>query len=405
MRGTPALIVTVLFGCGGEAAPNPANYTVVDSAGIEIVESLAPAWGYEGYAIDPEPLVRIGREEEGPYQFGFVYRALFTEGGAIAVPEYGSQELRIFDSSGLHLRTLGGRGEGPGEFQRFSGANRFPGDSLAAFDGQLSRITIFSPSSGEQRTILSQVEGNFAVFGILEDGHFLLYSPGGSYHPELEPGLQWVFTDVISVDPSDGSWRVLASLPGRQQLVEPDGNTGRVIPDLYSIQAVAESGFFWAKQDRFVIDFYDGDGVLRRILRRPVDPVPVDQSMVNEWIEATLEEVRRREGEEAVPRYRSRYEDALLGEHVPVFGIAFVDSEDRLWVSGPAWPSLDSTPRQWSVFSKDGFWLGDLEPPEGVRIVDSRGDLVLGVWHDEFDVPYVQVHRLDRVGVGLMGSY
>ena len=133
---------------------------------------------------------------------------------------------------------------------------------------------------------------------------------------------------------------------------------------------------------------------MRRILRRPVQPTPVEQSMVTEWIEATLDEVRRREGEQAVPRYRSRYEDALFGEHVPVFGIAFVDSERKLWVSGPAWPSLDATPRHWSVFSREGYWLGDLEAPDGVRFVDSRGDLVLGLWHDDLDVPYVQVHRL-----------
>lgn len=77
-----------------------------------------------------------------------------------------------------------------------------------------------------------------------------------------------------------------------------------------------------------------------------------------------------------------------------MLGIAFVDSEEKLWVSEPAWPSLDATPRHWSLFSKEGFWLGDVEAPGGVSIVDSRGDLVLGIWRDEFDVPYVQVHRL-----------
>ncbi len=78
----------------------------------------------------------------------------------------------------------------------------------------------------------------------------------------------------------------------------------------------------------------------------------------------------------------------------PFFGMAFVDSEDRLWVSAASWPSQDATPRHWSVFSKNGVWLGDLDAPEGVRIVDSCGDLVLGIWHDEMDIPYVQLHRM-----------
>ena len=40
-----------------------------------------------------------------------------------------------------------------------------------------------------------------------------------------------------------------------------------------------------------------------------------------------------------------------------------------------------------------GAW-GDLEAPDRLRIVDSRGDTVLGIWSDEFDVHYVQLHRI-----------
>jgi hypothetical protein len=245
--------------------------------------------------------------------------------------------------------------------------------------------------SGNPRTILNGVEGNYAGFGVLGDGQFLLYSPGGSYHPELDPGLQWVFTDVIAGDASDGSWRVIASLPGRQQLVEPDGNTRLIYPALYSVHAVAETGFYWGTPDRYEIDFYDGDGTLRRIIRRPVEPASVEPSMVEEWIESNLDGVRRREGDARVPTYRALYEDAYIREYMPVFGGIFVDADGRLWVSGP---STDASQRLWSVFSEAGFWLGDLQAPEGLRIVDSQGNLVLGVWHDALDVPYVQLHRL-----------
>lgn len=398
MQRVPLLIVTFLVGCGGEQMHASLSYTVVDSAGVEIVESLEPAWGEGKYRIDSVPSTLIGREEEGPYQFGFLFQALFAEDGTIVVPEPISQEIRLFDSTGHHLRTLGGRGEGPGEFRRLTSVYRYLGDSLVAFDGQLFRVSILPRSGAGSRAMLSQVEGNYAGFGALGDGRFLLYSPGGSYHPELPPGLQWVRTDIIAVEPSDGAWQAIATLPGRQQLVESDGNTGLVIPPLYSVQAVAKDGFYWATPDRYEIGFYDGKGTLRRIMRRPVQPTAVDRSMIEEWIEANLDHVRQREGEGAVPRYRSRYEDALFGEHVPFFSTAFVDADGRLWMSGPTWPSLEEAPRHWSVFSDRGFWLGDLEAPERVRIVDSRGDLVLGIWRDDLDVPHVQVHRL--VGIG-----
>ncbi len=391
MRRTSLLLVTLVVGCVGGNKTGSGNYLVIDSAGIQVIENLSPVWGIPGRMIEPDPLVRIGREEEGPYQFGSLFQARFMNGGRIVVPEGISKEIRVYDPSGRHLGSFGGGGGGPGEFRRLSGVYRYPGDSLLAFDGPLSRTTIFPVNSGEPRTILNQVEGNYYPFGVLGDGRWLLYSPGGGYHPELPPGLQWVFTDVIAVDPSDGSWRVVATLPGRQQFVEPDGNTKLIYPALYSVQAVADTGFYWGTPDRYEIGFYSPDGVLRRIIRRAVEPIPVEASMVEEWIESNLDRVRRMEGEARVPTYRVSYEDAYIREYRPLFGGVFVDAEGRLWVPGS---NLDASRRLWSVFSDDGFWLGDLEAPEGLRLVDSQGDLVLGIWRDEMDVPYVQVHQI-----------
>ncbi len=394
MRFATLLILTLLAGCWGEATIDPDSYTVVDSAGVQIIESLSPAWGDVPRRIDSEPSLRIGQEDEGPYQFAFLAEGLLLRDGTIVIPEFRAQEVRIFDSEGRHIRTFGQRGEGPGEFRNLSGVFEYSGDSLAAYDGRLRRTTIFSRTSGSHRTVLNQVEGNYTVFGLLRNGPFVLYNLGRGFRPDLPPGLQWTYTDIVAMDPSDGLSRVIATLPSREQLVDPDGNTGLVIPPRWSIQAVAEEGFYWATPDRYEIRFYDGEGRLQRIARRPVQPRAVEPSMIDEYVEANLERVRRFEGEAAVPRYRTRYEEALFGEHVPLFWTAFVDGDQRLWVSGPVWPSLQGPPRQWSVFSKDGVWLGDLEAPERVRIVDSREDLVLGIWLDEMDVPYVQLHRL-----------
>jgi hypothetical protein len=44
----------------------------------------------------------------------------------------------------------------------------------------------------------------------------------------------------------------------------------------------------------------------------------------------------------------------------------------------------------------DGVWLGDLDVPPGFRVLDSRGDLVLGVWPDANDGPRVHLHTIVR---------
>lgn len=76
------------------------------------------------------------------------------------------------------------------------------------------------------------------------------------------------------------------------------------------------------------------------------------------------------------------------------FGLMAVAGSIRCRSSESARRRRRGPPRRWSVFSSQGCWLGDLEAPDGVNIIDSRADIVLGIWQDELDVPYVQLHRL-----------
>ncbi len=323
-----SLLALVSAACVGEASAERDRYTIVDSAGIQIVESFAPAWGDEGARIDPEPSLRIGREGEGPSQFGRLTGGVFLADGQIAVMDALAKEVRVFDSAGRHLRTFGGDGDGPGEFRRIAGLFRYPGDSLAAFDQGLYRTTIFSRSPGLLRSIPNQVEGNFVVFGLIGDGPFVLYNPG-QYRPELPQGLQWDSTDIVAMDRSDGSSEVLIRLPVLERMIGPAGRRESLTPFGVSIHAVAENGFYWATSDRYEIFFYDGRGKVRRILRRPLRPRSVEAAMIEEYEEGYLTWVRGFEGEGAVPRYRRRFEEGSYAETVPLFGGAFVDKDQR----------------------------------------------------------------------------
>lgn len=387
------LVLLATASCGAEPRYE-SSHVVRDSAGVRLVESYEPVWQPGSVRIEPAPLLDIGREGAGPYQFSVVPSGVLLPSGSIAVTEIRSQEVRVFDMEGSHLFTVGGRGDGPTEFQNLAGIFRYRGDSLAAPDGRRRRTLIFPAAGGTPRVVPHGVEGNFYVFGVLANGDLLLYDPGAGYRPDLEPGLQWTTTRIVAIDPEDGSARVLGELRSREQMVLPDGNTGTVIPPRWATQAVSDAGFYWATPEKYEIRFYDSSGRLERALRRPVEPRTVEPAMVEAFIESRLEWVRRNEGEAAIPRYRERYEEATYGDHLPLFGPAFVDADQRLWLSGSTWPESAPSASEWSVFSAEGAWLGDLTAPEGLTLLDSRGDRVLGVWRDELDVPRIRVHQL-----------
>ncbi len=100
--------------CGSEGASGPA-VAVRDSAGITIVENSGSVPTGGGWSIAAEPELVIGTFEGDPeYQLFQVEGALRLPDGRIAIGNTGSGEIRIFDASGVFLRSLGRKGEGPG---------------------------------------------------------------------------------------------------------------------------------------------------------------------------------------------------------------------------------------------------------------------------------------------------
>jgi hypothetical protein len=93
------------------------------------------------------------------------------------------------------------------------------------------------------------------------------------------------------------------------------------------------------------IGFRDPNGSLRRLLRRPMQPRPVEPPMIAQYVDGQVERVRRTQGDEAAAAARDRYQSDAYGEEIPLFTSAFVDRDQRLWVSESLWPSDDIATR------------------------------------------------------------
>jgi hypothetical protein len=82
----------------------------------------------------------IGRQE---YSFGFIADAVIAPDSMIYVLDAANAEVRVFDRSGRHVRTLGRRGNGPGEFRRPTKL-LLQKDRLLVADVELQRFVAFS---------------------------------------------------------------------------------------------------------------------------------------------------------------------------------------------------------------------------------------------------------------------
>lgn len=91
---------------------------------------------YPSWTLSPDPTVRIGGGDQRPeYQLFRVVNATRLSDGRLVAANRGSSELRYFDSSGNHLGTVGGAGDGPGEFGTIWDLARGEGDTVLVFSG------------------------------------------------------------------------------------------------------------------------------------------------------------------------------------------------------------------------------------------------------------------------------
>lgn len=108
-------------------------------------DSPEPEAVTDSWPIESSPVLSIGTADgDDPYLLDRAYSSLMFDGGFVAVANSGSHEIRVFDETGLHVRTLGRHGSGPGEFRGNLTVYRSATDRLVVFDQSNWRVTEYT---------------------------------------------------------------------------------------------------------------------------------------------------------------------------------------------------------------------------------------------------------------------
>ena len=95
------------------------------ASGRLVISNPDPAAVAKGRSLELVEEMRIGAalggDAESPELFSQVLSLAVDEYENTYVGDYQSNEIRVFDREGSYVRTIGGQGEGPGEFSRLAG--------------------------------------------------------------------------------------------------------------------------------------------------------------------------------------------------------------------------------------------------------------------------------------------
>lgn len=355
------------------------------SAALDVVLSEASERVFATLATQPE-LSLGGANETGPTQF-FQIQGIHVDGSdRLWILDGRSRQIRVFGPQGQYDTTMGGAGEGPGEFvsPRLLGATR-TGDVVLG-DARTGRISVFGEDAG-YRTSWSLVQGDEApprALLALPDGAVVAQTPRVLNAAALADGQ--LLTDtarLVRLSGEDQPPRALLSATGMKWI----WTGGQQIPVPFSAPpafTVRDDRILVAEGSEFRVAVYANDTLVGSFgLNRPAQVVT--DSDVSEY---------RTHIEESVPEpARAGFLRALdrpeRPDVLPAYGSLLTDTNGRVWARRFAVDAFASS--EWDVFDAEGFWLGRVDMPAGFRALQIGERTVVGVWYDELGVEFV--HR------------
>lgn len=393
-----ALAVVAVFlvfpaaNCGPVAEQVPD--IAIDSAGVRIVTS-DPANSDAACAISREPTVVIGENEGDENQwFSSIRGAGLLSDGSIVAVDRNSAEVRIYDSTGEHLHSMGRHGEGPGEFSDPFRLWITTGDTLWVGDYRPWRYNLFTPQGEFVRRV------NLSPFmlnppepgGVLDNGYTLNPTSKQARREDFSVADTLV---VLVYDPEGQLVGNLARIPDRISGMVSEAENFWLFPLFQSFASVDASGSTIAlghgsdTEVRVLDDKFN----LRLIVRWNEPDREVTNADVRAWREDFIE--RRRQWAE--PDWRD-FDDARISPERPVADLFPAISSIMLGRDGRIWVNQYDRPREdrgWLAFDSDGGFLCHLPSGMPGSVREFGSDYVLLQRESELGIHSLHLHRLE----------
>jgi len=350
------------------------------------------------WSIDPTPLLTI--DPDGPVEITDIIDIARLSSGDVAVASIGTNDIRIFASSGRYVRTVGRAGRGPGEFEAL--AQLFSSrDTLIGIDAS-GVAQVFAPGGRyvrtEPRPRVPTGEAALRI-GYTANGRTILQTgPGNAASMPNRAAL--VYSKLWSQEYGKDAV-LLGEYPAYHVVPWPSGRPRWAVFGARGRFVVTDSGYCAGFAETYVVACYDSKGVrVTQIERRGLPAREVtdahkedyfrEDSLANPLPAHAAGRASTRRSTQFAPRFG-------------LFGSMMSSGSDEFWV-GPVNPgdasvrgnAIPKDKEVWSVYSRSGEWLSDISLPARFRVMEVGASFVAGVKRDPDADDRVVVYRIRR---------
>ena len=330
----------------------------------------------------------------------------------VVIAQESEGTLRFYDRTGTLEKTVGGRGEGPGEYGGLDWMRR-TGDHLFAYDRYGREVSRYSLDGQLLGTVAlsppEEYQPGLSALGVFPDGSVL--ADKWYLNWPTDPAVARAPVALLLFDEEGGFVHRLLEMAGPEVWYEPVGTTGmRQMLRFFgriSHAAVVDSVFVVLENDSYDIPVYGPDGVVLDTLRPAVaqEPTPLTRSRADFTQQVVLDSW---DAELGAGRGEVEQSLAAMGppEHLPPYGwLSLVSPHHSPMTAadGLVWAlRYGGLPREdggvdgpeWFVLKPGVGQIATLSSPDNVVLVDVAGDLAAVVRRTDLDEEIVELRRI-----------
>lgn len=300
-----------------------------------------PLYGTLNLELSP-PLI-IGSEKDDHYFFTSLREIKVDKEGRIYALDYKTARIQVYDINGKYISTIGGKGQGPGEF--FVPYNLFIDEkgNIYVSDTMKRKITVFAESWTYKESI-SLNELAHGKFSVDKEGYILFNSVTfnsegnmninfNKLNPKEKTKKQ--FVSVLFLKPiRDGSIEIIYGHPYQQNIYFSLLGNGNIV---------------LVKSLEPTIYYFSGEGeILMKVLKE-------------EKSERITKQEKEKVFSESFERMRKELHDKVyFPENRPVYSSLLVDDENRIYLEKFKPINDESSNYLYYVFNEKGKYLYNL---------------------------------------------
>jgi hypothetical protein len=345
--------------------------TVEDVDGVTFVRNPGEPF-YGDITFELDEWLTIGNEADENFMFVRITDVDVDEEGKIYILDAGNSRLQIFDSEGHFLKTLGRKGQGPGEFDGLPFGFSLKNDRI--YIREYRKMNVFDGGGDFIRSF--PLDTYVVEFAVDREECLIGYADISQRDTAVR--------GIIRMSPEGKTVQTMAEYTDLGiKIVVAENMTYTLSPNhsytpRLNFAPLGENAFIYGYASEYLLKVIDRDGNPLLIFDKQEPPQAISQKEKEYFIDRASESLER----SRIKLPKSKIQETLyFGKHRAYFDEVISDNLQRIFIRRIKSVLGAADEVEFDIFSKDGYYLYRMELPFCPEVI--RNGFVYDVQTDE----------------------